>query len=182
LDEESKSQHRPKVMNQQGTRFDKIVSRIKNNPIGASLIVIGTIIIAVSTFTSATKTLLGLVTGSKNVDVTGKWATQELINPFDGNDKFRLFFDFEIKGNTLLGSVRQASTTDHYNIRDGILDGNISGNVISFYRLKQAWFGNETVTYKDFYYGSVLKGEIEFTLQSDRPWGFPPQKFVARRE
>jgi hypothetical protein len=169
-------------MNQQGTRVDRIVSRIKNNPVAASLIVIGAIIIAISTFTDAAKSLLGLITSPTNVDITGKWSTQELTNPFDENDKFRLFFDFEIKGNTLVGSVRQASTTDQYSIRDGILDGRISGNVISFYTLEQSSFGNESVTYKDLYYGSVLKGEIEFTLQSDRPWGFPPQKFVARRE
>src|SRR5215813_11442027 len=52
-------------MKQQRTRSDRIISRINNNPIVASLLVLGTIVIALSTFTNATKnltkTLLALV-------------------------------------------------------------------------------------------------------------------------
>jgi hypothetical protein len=165
-------------MNQQRTRFDRFIFRIKNNPIIAFLIVLGTIVIALSTFTNATKNLLSLITNPAIIDATGKWATQELTNPFYENDKFRLHFDLEVKGDTLLGAIRQTSMTSRYDVKNGILDGKIKSNIISFYTLEQS----DGTTYKNFYYGSVLKDEIEFTLQSDRPWGFPPQKFIAKRE
>jgi hypothetical protein len=96
--------------------------------------------------------------------------------------KFRLHFDLELKGDALLGAIRQVSTTNRYDVKTGILDGKIQSNIISFYTLEQSSWGRETVTYKNLYYGSVLKGRIEFTLQSDRPWGFPPQKFIAKQE
>jgi len=169
-------------MNQQRTRFDHIISRIKNNPIVAFVIMLGTIVIALSTFTDAAKNLLSLITKPAIVHVAGKWSTQELANPFEKRDKFRLFFEFEIKGDTLLGTIRQASTTNRYDVKNGILDGKIKSNIISFYTLERLWSGNETATYKNIYYGTVLNGEIEFILQSDRPWGFPPQKFNAKQE
>ena len=170
-------------MKQQGTRFDRIVSRIKNNPIIALVIVLGTIIIALSTLTDAAKNLLSLITKRPViVDVTGKWVTQILTNPFDKNDTYRLLFDFQIIDDTILGSIKLTSTKNLYDVTCGIQEGKIKGNVISFHRLEQSLVGNETVTYKNFYYGSVSNDEIEFILQSDRPLGFPPQKFVAKRE
>jgi len=123
---------------------------------------------------------------AENLDVTGRWATDELTNPFSEDDKFRLHFDLDLKGDALLGAVRQISITNRYDVTKGILDGRIKGNVISFYAIEQSvsWDNGsaKVTTYKNYYYGSVLKDEIEFTLQSDRPWGFPPQKFKAKRE
>ena len=134
----------------------------------------------------STAEALSLATKTAIVDVTGRWVTQELTNPFDANAKFRLHFDFEVKGDNFLGAIRQVSTTNRYDFTKGILDGRIKGNIISFSTIVQSvsWDrGSERVTtFKDYYYGSVLKDEIEFTLQSDRPRGFPPQKFTAKRE
>lgn len=47
-------------MKPQNTLFDRIISRIKNNPALASVIVLGTIIIALASFTGAVKNLLSL--------------------------------------------------------------------------------------------------------------------------
>ncbi len=47
-------------MSQKNTLFDSILSRIKNNPVGASILVSGVIIISLATFTGALKTLLSL--------------------------------------------------------------------------------------------------------------------------
>ena len=170
------------VMNEQRMRFDKFISRIKNNPIVAFLIVFGTVVITLSTFTDAAKNLFSLINKPEVIDVTGKWVSQELSNPFSKSDKFKFHFDLEVKGNTVLGSIRQVSTRNRYDVRNGILDGRINNNIFSFYILERSLLGNETVSYKNFYNGSVLKGEIQFTLHSDRPWGFPPQKFIAKRE
>lgn len=48
-------------MKKQTTRIERIFSQIKSNPIVASLIVLGTIVIALSTFTDAAKRLFSIV-------------------------------------------------------------------------------------------------------------------------
>jgi hypothetical protein len=129
---------------------------------------------------------LVLASTSAMADPAGRWATPELTNPFDQNDKYMLHFDLKVKGNTLLGAITKVSTTKRYTFTKGILDGKIEGNVISFYSVEQSlsWErgGEIRTTYRDYYYGSVSKDQIEFTLTSDRPWGFPPQEFTAKRE
>ena len=170
-------------MKQKRTRFETLNSRIRNNPIAVLLIVLGTIVIALSTFTDATKNLLNLISKPTVININGGWVSQEITNHWSQRDKFRLYFDFDCKGNTLLGAVRMESTTNRYNVIDGILGGSIKDNIISFYIIKQYRQGgsDELFTYKNFYYGTVLKDEIEFVLQSDYP-GSPPQKFTAKPE
>jgi len=48
-------------MEPQSTRVERITSRIKSNPVVASLIVLGTVVIALSTFTDAANKLLAVV-------------------------------------------------------------------------------------------------------------------------
>lgn len=93
-----------------------------------------------------------------------------------------MFFEFEVKGDSLLGTLRRRSTEHRYSVEDGILDGKIRDNVISFHIEESSGLGDQKVQYKDFYHGTVSKDEIHFTVQSDRPWGFPPQRFIATRE
>jgi hypothetical protein len=169
-------------MNPKKTRFEIFNSRVKNNPIVAVLIIFGTIVIAVSTFTNAAKNLLGLLSKPEIIHIHNKWVTQELTNPFNKKDKFRLHFDLEMKGDVLLGVIRKTSTADWYDITLGIMGGTIKGNTISFYTTERSLFGKETITYKNLYHGSVSKDEIQFVLQSDRPWGYPPQNFIAKQE
>jgi uncharacterized protein len=47
----------------QDSLFDRILARLKNNPVAGILIAAGTIVIALSTFTDATSNLLGLLKG-----------------------------------------------------------------------------------------------------------------------
>lgn len=131
---------------------------------------------------TSTAEALDLATKPAISEVSGRWATQELTNPFDKYDKFRMHFELEIKGDTLLGVVRRVSTRERYGDEKGILDGRIKGNTISFYTIEQSSLGDREYIYKNYYHGTVLEDEIEFTLQSDRPWGFPLQKFTAKRE
>jgi len=35
---------------------------------------------------------------------------------------------------------------------------------------------------RNLYHGSVSKDEIQFVLQSDRPWGYPIQNFIAKQK
>ena len=173
------------AMKDSSTQVEKTITRIKNNPIIASLIVLGIIIIAVSTFTDAVRNLSGYFIEDKKpaiADINGKWASSVLTNPFDKNDTFRIVFEFEVRGNIVLGTLRQISTTNRYNAINGILDGKITDEVLSFHVQKTSIFDGETVIYKDLFYGSVSDNELHFVQQSNRPWDFPPQKFIARRE
>lgn len=48
-------------MRRQKTRYDRIISRINNNPVAATVIVLGTIVIALATFTGAMRNLINLI-------------------------------------------------------------------------------------------------------------------------
>lgn len=70
-------------MKEQKTRFDKIIARIKNNRVLAVVIVLGTIIIAVSAFTDAAQNLWSVITKEKELtpmDISGEWVTGVLTN------------------------------------------------------------------------------------------------------
>lgn len=69
-------------MKEQKTRFDKIIARIKNNRVLAVVIVLGTIIIAVSAFTDAAQNLWSVITKEKepapvNISITATWQSVE---------------------------------------------------------------------------------------------------------
>lgn len=175
------------------TRFDKIVIRIKNNPILALVIVLGTIIISIATFTDAVKSLFSLIIREPApIDISGQWVTDILTNRFDENDTYRLFFNFKAEEHLLSGTMRKvASRSDgyDYDIRKGIMDGKIKGDKISFY-IQEAYIETvprnspqefpttKTVPYKVFYPGTVSDDEIHFMRQDER--GHPPEKFTAK--
>jgi uncharacterized protein len=50
-------------MKRQDSLVDRIIARLKNNPLAGILIVAGTVVIALATFTDATRSLLGLLKG-----------------------------------------------------------------------------------------------------------------------
>lgn len=184
--------------------FDRLLGRIKDNPVLALILVFGTAVIALSTFTDAARNLMGLFqrettaqrdssgdsrTGdsangaSKKPDIAGKWKSGVLANPFDESDKYTLLFTFQLQGDNLLGSLTQTPERNAYHpYTRSIWEASLKGNQLSFYTRERSDVGEKTVDYKDYYYGEVSGDTIQFTLQSDRPWNFPPQKFSATRQ
>jgi hypothetical protein len=79
-------------VNQQRTPFDRIISRIKDNPIRTSIVGIGTVIIALSSFTDAAKKLWEefdrivpkasdlIFLGTNNQPLAGQDVKAELVN------------------------------------------------------------------------------------------------------
>ena len=170
------------------TQVDKIFSKIKNNPVLAAVIALGVIVIALSSFTKAAKSLIELfthpsanVTATRNADVTGTWKTQALPNQYNKKQKFVLTFEFDAKGTALLGTLILTPLGDNRSYKRGIRDGEIKGNAISFYTNETGWLGKESVTYKDLFHGTVSNDRIEFIQSSDRPWDFTPQQFIAEK-
>ncbi|MDB5248383.1 MAG: hypothetical protein JWQ40_2777 [Segetibacter sp.] len=115
-------------------------------------------------------------------DLNGKWLAKDQVNPFDKNDIYDLLFEFEIMGNFVFGSIKKTSVGNRYEQTKAFMEGKFNDGVISFYTIEQGWLGSETVTFKDFYYGAKKNDEVRFNLQSDRPWGFPLQRFTAKRQ
>lgn len=154
----------------------------------AVLIIITAILVKITLLKPGTADTPGLKkekvsTENTSINVSGNWSSEEMTNPFDDNDKYKLLLDFETMGNAIVGSLKMISTVkgNDYAVKKGIMDGKVTDNAISFYTLEESFRGSENVSYKNFYLGSILKDEIKFSLQSDRPWGFPGQKFLARR-
>lgn len=81
--------------------FDKFNWWIRNNKITASLIAVGTIVIALSTFTDAARNLLDLVNVEKRPDINGVWTADVTYDWPNANYTETITFegeDEEIKG------------------------------------------------------------------------------------
>ncbi len=155
----------------------------------AAIIVISAVVIKLNVNKQGTGNASTLLNDSlanpaklSSANLNGLWSTEEVTNLFDEHDKYLIYFNFEVLDSILVGSINFRSTVDYknYNIKKGFLGGRIKDSIISFYTVEAASFQTDA-TYKNYYYGSVSKDEIKFTLQSDRPTGFPGQKFVAKR-
>jgi hypothetical protein len=186
---------RQKVKKQEGTRFDRIISRIKNNPILSLVLLLGTIVIVLATFTDASMKLLSLI-GKRHtvVDVSGRW-TSGIITDLDTNDAVKLSFEFQRQGDMLLGVVRETWTSGYHGTYR-ILDGIINKNSISFrtehglcrWLTKHDALGGHVErekvdSYNKLYYGTVSSDEIKFTIQGTGSSPFSEIiEFVVGRE
>jgi WD40 repeat protein len=107
----------------------KIIARIKNNPTVALIIAIGTVVIALSTFTNAVRNLFGTIgqlLPPAPTDISGKWRAPE-------TDKTPLtYFDFKVVGDKLYGTVWIPPSFYMQNGESGIVNGQIIGNRVSF--------------------------------------------------
>ena len=112
-------------------------------------------------------------------NLSGKWVTGALVNPYDGNTTSTLYFEFEQAGDALFGTVREK--TDVSGVVRGIQGGKIQGNAVAFYTAGATTSGNGMQSYKEHYHGTVKGGAIEFIRQNDVATGGLPEKFTATR-
>jgi hypothetical protein len=114
-------------------------------------------------------------------DISGKWVSGSLTNPYDRNQKSVLYFEFEQSGESLFGTVREKG--DFGGVTRGIQDGQIKADGVVFYTqgLTTTGGGGEQ-PYNDHYRGTFKGGEIEFVRQNDIASGGLPEKFTAKRE
>ncbi|HKO08813.1 MAG TPA: toll/interleukin-1 receptor domain-containing protein [Alphaproteobacteria bacterium] len=113
-------------------------------------------------------------------DISGKWVTEPLINPYDRKQKSILQFEFEQSGETLFGTVSEKS--DLGGAMKGIQGGEVKGDDIVFYTQGVSATGSAEQPYKENYRGTLKGSEIEFVRQNDVASGGLPQKFTAKRE
>lgn len=112
-------------------------------------------------------------------DLSGKWVSGPLVNPYDRNTTSTLHFEFEQSGDALFGTVREK--TDDGSVVRGIQGGQIKGDVIVFYTQSVMTFGSSTQPYKEHYHGTLKGGAIAFIRQNDVATGGLPEKFTATR-
>ena len=92
------------------TRVDRFTTWIKNNPIMAALVVLGTVVIALSTFTDAARNLLDLVITDARPDINGEWREWSADIRFDEVNLDAGVFDVSVQVAAVLRSrtgVRQ---------------------------------------------------------------------------
>jgi TIR domain len=113
-------------------------------------------------------------------DISGKWVTAALPNPYAPSQKSILRFEFDQSGDTLFGTVRE--TSDMGTAANGIQGGRVNGGTIVFYTQGMTTTGNGVAPYKQHYHGTLKGGAIEFVRQNDVASGGLPEKFTATRE
>jgi len=115
------------------------------------------------------------------LDLTGKWVSGRLVNPYAENESSTLHFEFEQKGDALFGTVIER-TGGGRGDRKGIRGGDIRGGEISFYTQGMVSEGSDLKPYKEIYRGTYKDGAISFIRQNDVATGGIPEKFTARRQ
>jgi len=164
-------------MAEKKTLFDNAIAKIKNNPLLAVVIVFGTIIITLSTFTNAVQNLLRLLPDKPkppSIDISGHWVADETDNTPYTN------FNFKVVGNQLFGTVKLPASMNMPQGISGIIDGKVIGDHVSFTTkheyIKQ--FGTYNFETKErspniegkfvtHYQGSIAGDTIQFMIQTD---------------
>ena len=163
-------------MNESKTQFGGLISRIKNNPIVASLILLSSIVIALSTFTDAMRNLWGLVVKETRPDINGEWQAEVTYDwP---NARYVEMFTFRGGGDEVYG------TASFLGIKRGILSGRISKDKVRFTTKSQEFVGDGSEQ-RDVirrYEGRIIGDKIEFSLQTEGGnSGHVPIEFTARK-
>jgi hypothetical protein len=163
-------------MGKSNTLLDRLNARIKNNPVLAIVIVLGTLVIALSSFTDAARNLLQLISTEPRPDINGEWKSEVTYDWQDA--RYTETFSFRGEGKTLFG------TASFLEINRGILSGIVEHNSIQFateYReVLDDWNNPRTVTHH--YKGRIFEDSIQFVMQT--VGGFTehvPVEFTARR-
>jgi len=162
----------PKTMKETGTKFDKIKSRIQNNPILASLMVIGMIIIALSTFTDAAKKLLDLVKTESRPDINGQW-TAKITYPWSNVSKTETFY-FEGEGVNVNGNASYLGS------KQLIMEGKVKEGQIEFKTKSTEIQDYDRKTATHHYRGKIMDDEIRFVLETYGGFSSKPTiQFIA---
>ena len=165
-------------MEEPRTQFDKFKSRIKNNPILASLMVLGMVVIALSSFTDAAKNLLDLVISETRPDINGEW-TAEVTYPWK-KVIYVEAFSFDGNGDEVHG------TASYLGSKQIILDGKIIESRIEFktktMEHSSDWENNIMKLATHHYRGRVVEKEIKFVMETYGGYSSDsPIEFIANK-
>ncbi len=159
--------------------YDKFNWWIRNNKIAATLIVIGTIIIALSTFSDATRNLLGLFNQDKRPDINGVWSAE--VNYDWANATYDETFVFEGEEGELHG------TATFLKRKNMIGEGSVKNDRVEFItktnEISSSWDEGESRTSIHRYSGKIQGDSIRFVMQTEGGYSFhTPIEFTAYKD
>lgn len=156
------------------TQIEKWTSKIKNNPLVASLLLLGTVVTALSSFTDAAKHLMTLVVKETRPAINGEWKADV---SYDWNAQYPETFSIKGEGNEVYG------TASFLKVKRGILEGHIIKNKLQFITKTQEVSGEQTPKETVHRYSGSIDGEhIKFTMQTEGGDSeHKPIEFVAQR-
>ena len=162
-------------MNEAKTKIDRFNQRVRNNPVLATLIIVGTLIIALSTFTDAAKNLLNLITLDTRPDINKSWEAEVTYDW--QNAKYVETFTFRGDGEELYG------TASFLGSKKGILEGIIKKDKLLFItKTQEILESEEPKTSIHRYRGKYLGDQIEFIMQTENGYSeHEPIEFTAKR-
>ena len=178
-------------MSEAAARAGVILSRVRNHPLIAALILAGLVAVGAVGLVVRSPNIPGSTTahsGSEGLKVNGTWNTPILASQHDRGGRFHLEFELEGHGDRILGTVAEvtevagADNPRSFTTRHPVLEGRIDADLVTFIVTKAAVIGSETVNYTDRYSGLISGELIAFTWQSDAPWGFVSRRFTAARQ
>ncbi len=161
-------------MDEPKTQLERFNSKIKNNKIVAALIVMGTVVTGVSTFTNAARNLVAFADVESRPAINGEW-NAEVTYDWPGA-KYTETFTFGGEGEKVHG------TASFLHVKRGFLDGVTKGDGIQFTTRTQEFGGDSTVDVVHRYQGKVARDEIRFVMQTEGSLSaHVPVEFVAHR-
>lgn len=162
-------------MNDSRSRIEVLYSRIRNHPIVAPLIVVGTLVIALSTFTDAARNLMDLAWPEARPRINGEWRATVT---YDWSPRPHAeAFTFTGEGMEVHGTASFLGT------KRGILEGRIEHETVEFLtRTREELGAGESSAATHEYRGTVLGDEIRFTMQTRGGYSdHPPIEFTAKK-
>ncbi len=180
-------------MPQQKTIYDRLLDRIKNNPIAVILLIAGTIIISIATVTDSVNKIsqfFDIGKSSTIPNINGKWTTDIIQYDVLGNNMdFKYILELSQVGDNISGKLSKQYLAWKGDDSWAILGGELKSNLISFYikdryyrahsnSIKGLW--QERAEYKIKYNGTISEDKIDFVSQDDR--GYMPERYTFIRE
>lgn len=162
-------------MDESKTYLDRFNAKLKNNKIFATLVVIGTIVMGVSSFTNAAKNLVHMAEAPQSRPaINGQWRAQVAYDWPNAN--YTETFTLGGEGENLHGSASFLS------VKRGIVEGKVTGGKLEFITKTQEALGDASREVTHRYTASVSADELRFVMQTEgSASAHVPVEFVAHR-
>jgi hypothetical protein len=147
-------------MSEAKTRIDIFNQRVRNNPVLATLIVVGTLVIALSSFTDATKNLFNLITLDGRPEINKSWKAE--VSYDWQKAKYDEIFTFRGDGEEIYG------TASFLGKKKSIIEGTIKKDKLMFITKTPEILGSEEPKMSIHRYRGKYSGDqIKFIMQTE---------------
>jgi len=163
--------------------FKSFLSRIRKSTWVSLFALLGTAVVAISSFSDAATNLYHAMFKLSAPDISGAWISSSLTNPYDDKEHTHLSFNFDTHGSELNGIVSETNEDEpHKGARFDypIQEGKIEDGVFSFHTSFEVM--DDPKEYAELYEGRVKQGELSIRRWSNYGGGNTSiETFSARR-